>query len=151
MATALTTDEQLKDLRVQLDRAREAQRVAEKDANEAKLEAEKLSAALVEANREANAADDTASEAMLEAKEAKGLLEDAQTRAAAAEASEAKAVAELGGVKEDLVACRADCAALKSEVAHLSGVIERQGAQLDEAKPKLAAYDAMLASAKGNA
>jgi chromosome segregation ATPase len=147
MATSLTTDEQIKDLRVQLDRARDAQRVAEQDANDAKLEAEKLSASLVEATREANAADDTASAAMLQAKEASSKLEDAQTRAAAAEEAQKKAVAELAGVKVDLAACKEDCASLKSEVKHLDVVVARQQAQLDEAKPKLDAYAAMLAAA----
>jgi hypothetical protein len=145
MATSLTTDEQIKDLRVQLDRARDAQRAAEQDANDARLEAEKLSAALVEANRDAAAADDTASEAMLEAKEAKAKLEDAHTAAAQWESVAGKALLDYENLKSELEGARIEGKLYKGEVEQLNGVIGRLQAQVDEMRPRIAALDSLKA------
>jgi chromosome segregation ATPase len=135
MPATLTTDEQLKDLQVQIDRAKAEAKAANADRNEALLEVEKAREAVAEVKAAITAAEESAAAARAEAEAHAAVLEDAQTRAAKAEKAAEKAKANEAGTQESLDATRTDNDAAKAEIKRLTQAVERQDKELARLRP----------------
>lgn len=144
----LTAAEQINELELKNDRSVDALRAAEKDANDARLAAEKALERLADAEAKAVAAIGRADEALAQARQYADVLEDAQTRASAAEDVAEAATARADHVQESLDAQTADNKAAKERIRALENEVASQAAELQRLRP-IAEHAAALVEALG--
>lgn len=146
MSVTLTAEEQIRDLGIQLERAKAATKDAQQAANENAAKIEQAMAAYLDADAKRQDAEDKMAEALAEAKAHAAALEAAQTSAAKNEKIAAEAVAAKDHAQESVNALTADNKAFKAEVARLTVVNERLEAKIAADKPKLEALAELLSA-----
>lgn len=143
MSTALTTQEEIRDLQIQVERLRDQVRAEEIAKNDALLLVEKANADRDEALEKAKASEQRADEHVQRAGELAAQVEGANTAAAQAVEVGEQAVEAAKDAAENLAAEREDNKRLRTENEALRTNVTNLQAQVDEARPKLEAIDVL--------